>query len=65
VTDEQGTHMQLGSLDLQELEAQRAELVPDRVVMRRRKKKRRNTPSYPPDHPCAFAWDRGLMCAYV
>ncbi len=45
--DDQGTHMQLGGLDLQELEAQRAELVPDRVVMRRKKRhwRRRRPPA--------------------
>jgi hypothetical protein len=45
---EQGTHMQLGGLDLKELEAQRAELVPDRnmmhVVGRRYKKKKYPVP---------------------
>jgi hypothetical protein len=52
--------MQLGGLDLEELEAQRAELVPDRVVMKRRKKKRRRTPtpdpwpSCPPGYVCAL-----------
>jgi hypothetical protein len=48
----QGTHMQLGGLDLKELEAQRAELVPDRIVMRRKKrrgrKSRRPMPAPPP-----------------
>ncbi len=56
--DEQGTHMRLGSLDLEELEAQRAELVPDRVVMKRRKKKRRRAstpdPWCPPGYLCAL-----------
>jgi hypothetical protein len=42
--------MQLRGLDLQELEAQRAELLPDRIEMKRRKKKR------PPLHSaCAGA----------
>jgi len=59
VTDEQATHMQLGRLDLQELEAQRAELVPDRVVMKRRRKKRRRTPKPDPWPPCT----PGYVCA--
>jgi hypothetical protein len=41
VMDEQGTHMQLRGLDLEELEAQRADLAPDRIVMRRKKGKRK------------------------
>ena len=50
--DGQATHMQLGGLDLAELEAQRVELVPDRVVMRRHKKKwrRRRPAPLPPGY---------------
>ncbi len=38
--DDQGTHMRLGGLDLEELEAQRADLLPDRIEMRRKKQRR-------------------------
>jgi hypothetical protein len=48
VMDEQGTRMQFGGIDLQELEAQRAELVPDRVVMKRRRRRKRHKPTPPP-----------------
>jgi hypothetical protein len=64
VTDEQGTHMQLRSLDLEELEAQRAELVPDRIEMKRRKKWRRRR-AIPKGHPCAASWAMGLNCPWI
>jgi len=60
VMDEQGTHMQPRGLDLGELEAQRAELIPDRVIMRRKKWRRKARP-----HPCAASWARGLYCGWI
>jgi hypothetical protein len=51
VMDEQGTYMQLGGLDLKELEAQRTELLPERIVMRRKTRRRKGgwTTPYCPD----------------
>jgi len=64
VIDEQaGMRTYTEGLALEELEAQRAELVPDRIEMRKRKRRRLpkgyrgctfvavNLP-YPPGHPC-------------
>jgi hypothetical protein len=63
VTDEQASHTHGMGMSLEELQAQRTDLLPDRLEMaRRRRRRRRNTGpivcvpmvgAYPdPDHPC-------------
>jgi hypothetical protein len=62
VIDEQASHTHSMGLSLEELQAQRTELLPDRLEMaRRRRRVRRRSPgvtcitalgAYPPGHPC-------------
>jgi hypothetical protein len=62
VIDEQASHTHRMGLSLEELQAQRTELLPERLEMARRRRRRRPRPGtgivclgieYPADHPCS------------
>jgi hypothetical protein len=63
VTDEQASHTHRMGLSLEELQAQRTELLPERLELARRRRRRRRLRgpgvicqmelgAYPPGHPC-------------